>query len=871
MSTRRKTPTDLAAVKKSRSSYNGAITRAADKVKAMKCDEAETIALINPASITKILSSIQRTEDGFLQTIEDAKEFTPEGEGEDAFYDDEDAAYETFTDSISAVRAQADTLLKLSTVLTGLSELTSDIKAIETSLAEDPRSVHSTSLHLLESNLSKLRLTWREANLPKEHPLKGELDASKKILMNLTAKIVNAEHGTTSSTSSTPVSSHRVERDRTKLPAIALPSFKGDILQWPTFWQKFSAAVDCHDDLPESTKLAYLRTSIQDPEAELILNPSMDGPDTYRRLVKELHQRYERAKKIHRELVEKLINLPPAKNNSKDLRRLVDATNNCIECLQVTEHFDLESVLTSLTYNKLPYKVQIDWDNDHADDGKVLPYTKLLEYVTKKAFTLSDHKSSSSTQPVDPPEKKTPRSQEKKQPQRQKSFVHAVSSPSPSPAKPPYKWECSLCHPEKHPLHLCSKWAGFTLQQRLNHVKNKSLCSNCLGVGHTTATCKSTYRCRDCQQPHHTSLHKETASQVNSTIIQSQQVPDALLMTAEVLLKGPGGQELKARAFLDPGASISLISSRITQILDLPLEPNKINFTGAQGTPCKGAKYLTAVTISPLHYKKEIECRPAVVQLVTDNIPSRPMAPASEFHHLIGLRLADPNFNLPARVDILLGADLWLQLQTGAAPVTASASEPGAQSTIFGWAITGPATHQGEDTLVISTHHIQTTIPWDQHAEQIHNFWLSEDTCPPEKSVSELDKYVEQQYEDNVTYSASNQRYQVALPKNPDCQPLGESRPQAEQRFYSNEKSINRKKVESEFNGQIQTYLDLQHAEKVPAAELQRPHYYLPMHFVTKSSSTSTKLRVVFDGSAQTSTGVSLTNSSWWALPSSQR
>ena len=46
----------------------------------------------------------------------------------------------------------------------------------------------------------------------------------------------------------------------------------------------------------------------------------------------------------------------------------------------------------------------------------------------------------------------------------------------------------------------------------------------------------------------------------------------------------------------------------------------------------------------------------------------------------------------------------------------------------------------------------------------------------------------------------------------------------------------------------------------MPAAELNAPHFYLPMHSVVKQSSTSTKLRVVFDGSAHTSTGASLNN-----------
>ena len=139
-----------------------------------------------------------------------------------------------------------------------------------------------------------------------------------------------------------------------------------------------------------------------------------------------------------------------------------------------------------------------------------------------------------------------------------------------------------------------------------------------------------------------------------------------------------------------------------------------------------------------------------------------------------------------------------------------------------------------------------------------YSFWLSESVEEPEPPVSLVEAQVQQDYSDTVSYSPSACRYQVALPRKPDCQPLGESRSQAVQRYFSNEKSIIRKKVHCDFQAQIQGYLDSKHAEKVPAAELHLPHFYLPMHSVFKMSSTSTKLRVVFDGSAATSTGVSL-------------
>ena len=856
-----KAPADLNTLKKSRASLTGALTKLSDKVKAIKSDEAATIAAISITDVQQILKSLNRTENKIQISMEHGQIFCPQDEGYEPYQEREEDILDNFDTSINLIRVQATQRLQLYNTLAGLKDLRRDIKAIEASLSTDAGGDNTSALHLLEICYSKLSVEWREANLPPGHALKSELDASSSTITDLAARVARARAGPASLPSPSPVSSasHRMDRDRTKLPAIALPTFKGDILQWPTFWQKFSAAVDMHDDLPDSTKLCYLRTAIQDPEAEIILNPSMDGPSTYKRLVKELHQRYERTKKIHRELVEKLINLPPAKHNSKDLRRLIDSTTSCIECLESTGLFTLETFLSSMIYSKLPYKLQIDWDNDHSVENTVLPYPKLLEYVSKKAFTLSDHKSSTTSNTVEPSERKTPKN---KPQQKQKSYVHSVT-PTPAAStltRPPYKWECALCRPEKHPLHLCSKWMSYTLAQRLDHVKLKNLCSNCLAVGHTTASCKSVYRCRDCQQTHHTSLHQIPSAPVHSTVVQSKQVPDALLMTAEVLLKGPSGHQVKARAFIDPGAGMSLISKRLTQILDLTLEPNKINFTGVQGTPCKGSKYLTSLTISPTFSNQEIKCRPAVVQHVTEDMPTRPLTPAHEFHHLVGLQLADPNFHIPARIDILLGAELWLQLQAPSPSIVASVSEPGAQATIFGWAITGAAVYQDTNTPVVHTHHLQQTqtISWEEHAEIVHSFWLSEQTCPPKELLSKTEEYVEKHYKEHVVYSAADCCYQVAIPKDQKCPPLGQSRPQAVYRFYSNERSNMRKGVDKDFNDQVQGYINMEHAEKVPPEEINLPHYYLPMHSVTKSSSTSTKLRVVFDGSASTSTGISL-------------
>lgn len=56
-------------------------------------------------------------------------------------------------------------------------------------------------------------------------------------------------------------------------------------------------------------------------------------------------------------------------------------------------------------------------------------------------------------------------------------------------------------------------------------------------------------------------------------------------------------------------------------------------------------------------------------------------------------------------------------------------------------------------------------------------------------------------------------------------------------------------------------YFDMDHAEPVPASDLKKPCsqvFHLPMQSVVKASSTTTKVRAVFDASARSASGVSL-------------
>ena len=104
---------------------------------------------------------------------------------------------------------------------------------------------------------------------------------------------------------------------------------------------------------------------------------------------------------------------------------------------------------------------------------------------------------------------------------------------------------------------------------------------------------------------------------------------------------------------------------------------------------------------------------------------------------------------------------------------------------------------------------------------------------------------VEHFYQEHRKDQAS--RFIVALPMKEDVDPLGESRSFAIKCFFALERSLTSSGNLHKFNEGIWEYFDMDHAEPVPAAELDKPYkqkYYIPMHVITKTFSTTTKLCV---------------------------
>ena len=339
----------------------------------------------------------------------------------------------------------------------------------------------------------------------------------------------------------------------------------------------------------------------------------------------------------------------------------------------------------------------------------------------------------------------------------------------------------------------------------------------------------------------------------HSTSESATQLPSTLMMTSQVVVKGPGGRQMIARALLDSGSSLSLVSNRVAQTLQLPKTMTNVSFSGAQATPLQGAQSITSMCLCPTTSSEPaLNVTAAIVPKVTCDLPLQGAAHVRNMPHLKSLPLPDPTFHLPGRVDMLLGCDIIPDILLHNR-VAGPKDAPMALDTIFGWAILGKYLPQSINQSV----NVISPTGADPSEALLTRFWEIEEVATAHTCLTPA---VQKHFDDTHVYVSPPGYYQVSLPRKDPVTSLGLRRPQAVHRFMSNERSTQRKGTYNAFQDVVREYIELGHAEPVPPNDLNGTveHYYLPMHGVSKESSTTTKLRVVFDACAKTSNSLSL-------------
>lgn len=216
------------------------------------------------------------------------------------------------------------------------------------------------------------------------------------------------------------------------------------------------------------------------------------------------------------------------------------------------------------------------------------------------------------------------------------------------------------------------------------------------------------------------------------------------------------------------------------------------------------------------------------------------------------IELADPAFHKPATVDVLLGSGPTLSsLAVGHISIKLPNEQlVYLQKTIFGWII-GGATPPNNLQNIKQSCHVTTQLEFD-----LNKFWELEN-YPNERKLTDEDQLCEEYFKATTTRTQEG-RYVIALPFNHLQMNLGNSYDQALKRLENTERRLSHNpELQSQYYQVLNEYLELGHMSLITDTA-QKQNHFLPHHAVIKESSTTTKVRIVFDGSAKTTTGISL-------------
>ena len=404
--------------------------------------------------------------------------------------------------------------------------------------------------------------------------------------------------------------------------------------------------------------------------------------------------------------------------------------------------------------------------------------------------------------------------------------------------------------------------------------------------------------CRTCQKRHHTLLHyTATPSAAAGLKDDSNPFDDEKIsgLCAESTLPTPAvanvsrgsiiflctvqlpcldktGEMIHLRAMLDTGSQISPITRSAAEQLGLDLTTSTVTVRGigsVRPQSTYGQVDLTAMT--PGNRKYILSCD--VLEQVVGNMCTARFS-ANFMDKFSGYELADPTFHVATHIDVLVGMVHYPDLVL---PDRLQVDNMWLLKTLFGWAVTGrPSKSQSSPTTADvvasgplisspvtrrndSLFHVLTA---DRDLAELQKFWENEETPSSEVRRQTPEENDAQRHFDETSYQDHTGRMIVQLPFIPEATPLGASKPQAVKRFLNLEARFKREPLFKEkYTEFINEFIELGHLELVPPDELDLPDsecYYFPHHGVFKESSTTTKLRVVFDGSAKTTTGVSL-------------
>ncbi|XP_055612530.1 uncharacterized protein LOC129759143 [Uranotaenia lowii] len=655
---------------------------------------------------------------------------------------------------------------------------------------------------------------------------------------------------------------------------VPLPTFDGKYENWYAFKSMFQTVMSRYRSESPAIKLYHLRNSLVDKAAGIIDQDIINNND-YDAAWMILQNRFEDRRLIIDKHIDALLDLPKLNSESAtDLRKLIDVCTKNVDALR---NLGLnvtglgESMLLNRIASRLDSETRKAWELSQKID-ELPDYAETMEFLRERCRVLEKINLLSSVKPA----------------QRMQKPIRVVGDPKMRINSFVTRTEqCPHCQ-GSHELWKCDAFKKVSLSDRYTTLRKAGACFNCLQKGHRTTNCSSESTCKKCKKRHHTILHPEINNQqkrsetpatstkfpepnqhTSEAAPAAQVIPESetrssfcvqpkvggkqiLLSTAVVLVCGNAGEPYPCRVLLDSGSHTNFVTESFATLLALEKEPVHFSISGLNDIKTKVRfKIHTMIKSRISEYHSCLDF--LVVPRITGLLPLTMIDPVP-LSIPDGIQLADPNFYVPEKVDMLLGAEVFFQmLKTDRLHLSSSAV---LQDTQFGWVLSGAIPKKCSGVV----QSFCNTVEDENLDALVKRFWQIDSFSDPEPAKEPEEELCVQHYLDNYQ-RAPDGRYVVRLPFNGLQHKLGDSRVMAEKRFQSVERRLDASPdIKQQYSEFLREYEDLGHMKQNTNTDQDNQHaaYYLPHHYVLKPSSTTTRLRVVFDGSAESSSGISI-------------
>ncbi|CAH2109138.1 unnamed protein product [Euphydryas editha] len=642
-----------------------------------------------------------------------------------------------------------------------------------------------------------------------------------------------------------------------KLPPIPIPFFNGDYHKWISFRDLYLSLIHNNNNLTNIEKHHYLKASLTGEAEQLLQNFSLSDAN-YQDAWKKLVDRFDNQRVIVNNILNRLLNQKKlTMESTQGIKDLLDTTTQCLDSLKNIgiDVSNWDAIIVHITVRKLDTESHKLWEQSLENSTDIPTFQQLTLFLEKRFRSMemiyTTHNKDYVRKPM--PQKVT----------NVKSFATEMKN------------ACTYCSQNHYICH-CKDFASLKVSERQEFIKRNNICFNCLIKGHNVLNCRQSTTCKKCGRRHHTLLHytplsktdllnsnssssieenkENPASSCNTVCMKTEsQSHQVILATAQLAVEARKGNTYILRALIDQGSQASFMTEAAAQLLQLDRIPVNGKVTGVSNSTVVTIKSMVKFKIQATRqHTQPMEVKAYVLKKLTSLLPSREFT-QDAWPSTMSLDLADPEYYKPRHIDILLGADVHAEIiQEGIHKHKSLV----AVNSCLGWLISGRVSQiEPQKHDVIVTH---TKVDVDQLLRQ---FWEIEEPLSHKKPLTELEVLCEEHFKKTHTRTDEG-RYVVRLPfrETPPTE-LGDTKLVALRRLQQMEKRFTQSyDLKEKYTKFMDEYLTNGHMEPIPERELKPKNqcYYLPHHAVVRPENISTKLRVVFDGSATPDNGKSL-------------